>query len=182
MVLTFQGGNHESQTEARLYLFRCSNYAYRDGHRLNFFSSPLIAGIELGQNAIFDQVLCKELVVVDENGNFAIQLSTDELDNSVVIFDKAGNLDIGLVGNNGHTGVYVKQSGKLAFRVLTLPSLNSVDVFDSSEKNAFDFTAGFAMNPLIVHNKSSGAGIGFYGDPNEARQTKWNPPKERNNR
>ena len=42
-------------------------------------------------------------------------------------------------------------------------------------KKAFQFNANPNVNELVVHDKSSGAGIGFYGKANEAEQTRWNP-------
>ena len=55
---------------------------------------------------------------------------------------------------------------------------NSVHIIDKHGKRAFQFNAHPNRNELVVHDKSSGAGIGFYGDSNEAKRITWNAPKE----
>lgn len=52
--------------------------------------------IEAQSNGVFDEISCRSLQVVDENGNTAIKLDTDEDYNRVIIFDKKGDGAIGL--------------------------------------------------------------------------------------
>lgn len=92
--------------------------------------------IEAQQNGFFDQITCRQLTIVDENGKKVIGL-----------------------GSSNEFG-------------------NGIGIYDQNGKASFDFNAHTASNELIVRNKSDGAGIGFYADYNEARQIRWNPPKE----
>ncbi len=55
---------------------------------------------------------------------------------------------------------------------------NSMEIYDENGKVAFEFNAYTHTNELSVHNKSDGAGIGFYADYNEAKQTTWRPKQE----
>ena len=56
---------------------------------------------------------------------------------------------------------------------------NSIHIIDKHGKRAFQFNAHPNRNELVVHDKSSGAGIGFYGKANEAGQRRWNPPHDK---
>ena len=58
------------------------------------------------------------------------------------------------------------------------PDANGIYIFDPAVKKSFEFEAYSDRNELIVRNKSSGAGIGFYGDSNEVKQTRWRTSKE----
>ena len=55
--------------------------------------------IEAQSNGVFDEIVCKGLRVIDEEGNKAIDLSTDSEGCSIVVYDKEGRrgitLDVG---------------------------------------------------------------------------------------
>lgn len=154
--------------------------------------------IHLGSNEEVNYIY-----LLDKAGNVAIRLGGDERDNSVSLWDKAGNVAIALVANNLKTFVriegannsrpillhsdnennYVSIDGKGkgiygGISLHTTEDRNEVSIDDPSGKNSFKFNAYVDRNELIVRDKSSGKGVGFYADSNEARQTTWNPPKE----
>ena len=50
--------------------------------------------IEAQSNGVFDEIVCKGLRVIDEEGNKAIDLSTDSEGCSIVVYDKEGRRGI----------------------------------------------------------------------------------------
>ena len=69
--------------------------------------------IEAQSNGVFDEIVCKKLSVVDEEGNKAIDLSTDEGARSIMIYDKEGIPEIILdAGSLGTTvTIHNKETG-----------------------------------------------------------------------
>ena len=189
-------------------------------------SPPLIAQ----RNAVFDEITCRSLKVVNENdkrciwlwaiddnsfvsisnavgkgeitftaakdgsngitlkddaGNKAIQLDSGgpaDFANSVKIFDNTGKKAIELHSTIGINGIFISdKSDKTAISLTTqtpFSKINSIRVRDPVNKESFQVNAYPDRNELIVRDKSLGKGIGFYSDANEARQIRWNPPKE----
>ncbi len=185
--------------------------------------------IEAQQNGFFDEITCRGLTVVDQNGKTAIRLNTFLGANGVSILNKKGKLAIALssseayntvniydknekgaivlsaleksneiniydknraeaialfmprliVGDNSFNEVNIfneTREGAIALR--TGEGVNNIAVKDPEGKESFRFNAQPHRNDFIVYDKSSGAGIGFYSDSNEARQTTWIPEQE----
>ena len=110
------------------------------------------------------------------HNDMAISFSVDELSNRVEICDIEGNNRIELRGSRLSSDIYMMDnSGKAAISLAQVPSLdrNSITVWDPATNESFRFNAYRDRNELVVYDKSSGAGIGFYGDSNEAKQTRW---------
>lgn len=110
--------------------------------------------IKAQNNGVFDEITCRQLKVVDCAGRDAI----------------------GLVGIGPANGIYIlDKSGNTAIRLAHFPDAdeNSIHLWDPADKKSFEFNAYRDRNELIVRDKSSGAGIGFYADSNEAKQTTW---------
>ena len=145
--------------------------------------------IEAQQNGVFNEITCRQLTVVDQNGKTAIGLNSNELGNGIGIYDQNGIKAIGLnsdwLGNAISISVQNEKMeigkmgiGKTAIWLSSKESGSFISISDPNGKKSFDFNAYTVRNELSVHNKSDGAGIGFYADSNEARQTTWIPEQE----
>ena len=110
--------------------------------------------IEAQSNGVFHTITCRLLKVVDNEGNTAIGLTGDTVGSGIYILDTSGNEAISLT----HT---------------PRSDQNAIVISDTADKMSFRFSAYRDRNELVVCDKSSGAGIGFYGDANEAKQTRW---------
>ena len=137
--------------------------------------------IEAQHNGVFDTITCRELKVVDQNGKTAIGLGSFRGGNGITIYDQDEKRAIALfsLGVGNRITIY-DQNGEM---VIGLSSFglgigNYISIYDQNGKEAFQFNALPSRNELVVHNKSDGAGIGFYADSNEARQITWMPEQE----
>ena len=135
--------------------------------------------IEAQQNGFFDTITCRELKVVDKNGKTAIRLSTFLGANGVSILDKneKGAIVLSALEKSNEINIYDKNRAE-AIALRTGEGVNNIAVKDPEGKESFRFNAQPHRNDFIVYDKSSGAGIGFYSDSNEAKQTRWSAPKE----
>ena len=157
----------------------------KNGKRRAFLGrgvTPLTPGHELVGN-VFQ--------LFDKEGKKAIELSTDDLLNEIVLYDKKGNQAVRLVEVRGsYTAIQVGQSGKQGFSVDLFDGRHSIKVYDPSEttefeadghklvseKEAFSVDVSNTRNALKLWGKAPyQKGIGFYGDSNEAKQTTWRP-------
>ena len=127
--------------------------------------------------------------------------------NAFIIYDMDGEAAVGLYGSEEVNGLSIRTTeGNDAFNLLTtedaymivVHAVNAVKntnfqpavrwyftershnftINDPTGKESFEFNAFPHRNALIVRDKSSGEGIGFYSDANEAKQTRWSAPKE----
>ena len=172
-----------------------------------FFPPPLIAH----QDSVFDTITCRNLGVVDENGNLRIRLSSNHpLRKDITVFNENGKERIILTGSDFLMGNGIKvygENSKLGISLFSsnilgnsisvrnrsselggvslwtrdnstpMPKeLNGITISDPAGKMSFQIYASLDSNELIVRDKSSGEGIGFYGDSNETKQTRWYPP------
>ena len=135
--------------------------------------------IEAQNNGVFNEITCRELTVVDEKGNKAIKLASHSDIHTIMIGVDASESSI-LLGCFPWTNTISisNETGKRAIELDSEPDANGIYIFDPAVKKSFEFEAYSDRNELIVRNKSSGAGIGFYGDSNEVKQTRWRTPKE----
>ena len=117
---------------------------------------PLVAQ----HNGVFDEITCRRIKVVD----------------------KAGNVKIRLVAFEDGSWIYTRTKGGTGIALDTNNRGNTISICDPAGKTAFEVDAYVDRTELGVYDKSSGAGIGFYADSNEAKQTRWDPPKEGNTR
>ena len=119
--------------------------------------------IEAQSNGVFDNITCRSLKVVDENGKTAIQLDTSRFNNTVTVFDKVGNESILLT----HTliGTTVTVLDKVGNKAIALGSGvadgNGVAIFDKAGKTAIRLQADEEGNDLQVLNKEEVLGIGL---------------------
>ena len=120
--------------------------------------------------------------------------------NAFIIYDMGGEEAVVLSGGEGVNGLSIRTpEGKDAFNFITSEDTYGIVVHavktnfqhavrwaftershhltinDPTGKESFEFNAFPHRNALIVRDKSSGGGIGFYSDANEAKQTTWNP-------
>ena len=123
----------------------------------------------------------------DKDGEKVIELSTDDLMNEIVLYDKKGSHAVRLLEAGGrYTAIQVGQSGKQGFSVDLYDDLHSIAVYDPSEtrefeaegrkfvseQRAFGVSVTNNRNELQLWGKSPyKRGIGFYGDSNEAKQS-----------
>ena len=134
--------------------------------------------IEAQQNGVFDTITCRELKVVDKNGQQAIELNGGA-GNYIVIFNNKNGQSAIELGSLGANNIMIcDENGKKAIGLKSFRGGNSIDISDQNGKVAFEFNAYTHTNELSVHNKSDGAGIGFYADYNEAKQTTWRPKQK----
>ena len=155
----------------------------KNGRRRAFLGrgvTPLSQGRELVGNAF---------QLFDKDSKKVIELSTDDLMNEIVFYDKKGNNAVRLVeAGGGFTAIQVRQSGKQGFSVELFDSLHSIAIYDLSEttefetdkhkfvseKKAFSVDVSNTRNELALWGKAPyKKGVGFYGDSNEAKQTTW---------
>ena len=152
--------------------------------------------IEAQNNGVFDKITCRELEVIDKNGKAAVVLAA--VGRPVVALYRNGKTAVTLGANpfRNYVRVYGKNEktavvlathensnevivyGKDVKQAVVLgasESGNVARVYDPAGKKSFNFNAYLDSNELIVYDKSSGAGIGFYGDSNEVKQTTWRP-------
>ena len=125
----------------------------------------------------------------DKDGEKVIELSTDDLMNEIVLYDKKGGHAVRLLEAGGrYTAIQVGQSGKQGFSVDLYDDLHSIAVYDPSEttefeaegrkfvseQRAFKVSVTNNRNELQLWGKSPYQnGIGFYGDSNKAKQITW---------
>ena len=164
--------------------------------------------IEAQSNGVFDEIQCRKLTVVDNNGKRAVLLSSENDDmlnsNSVKIFDQKGGKSIFLSSHGNVSSISlvnegVRQAielssegtvnsirvhdemGKLAIQMGSYVDSNTISIRDKAWKESFNISAFVHKNELTVFDKASHnyqTGIGFYADANEAKMTKWYPPKK----
>ena len=119
--------------------------------------------------------------------------------NAFIIYDMDGEEAVVLSGGEEVNGLSIRTTeGKDAFNLLTdedtylivvhavkntnfqhavrwifTERSHNLTINDPTGKESFEFNAFPHRNALIVRDKSSGEGIGFYSDANEAKQTRW---------
>ena len=112
-------------------------------------TTPLIAQ----RNGVFDEITCRYLKVVNQSGEASITLDSNAFIGSVITMRDL--------------------SGKMGIMLLAGDKLNGIQITDNEGKVSFDFSAYADRNEMIVRDKSSGEGIGFYADSNEAKLIRW---------
>ena len=109
-------------------------------------SPPLVAQ----RNGVFDEIQCRGLQVVDENGNEAIVLTSAEKANVVAVFDKQGKVAIGLASMEEVNTVTVSdKQGEVAIdlSVLTVTEpVNSIGIRDAAGNEAIRMSAVDSSN------------------------------------
>ena len=103
--------------------------------------------------------------VYGEDGKLGIDLhSSNSLGNNISVLNSSSEL--------GGVSLWARDNST------ALPEMNGIGISDPAGKMSFQIYASLDSNELIVRDKSSGEGIGFYSDGNEAKQTRWSVPKE----
>ena len=116
----------------------------------SIFSPPLVAQ----RGEVFGEIVCKKLTVVDDEGNKAIDLSTHESGNSVVIYDKAGSPDISLdVGTDNNLVIIRNKAGNPAIVLKVFEGWTSVEVWDEVGGLAIDLSASEEESKVAVPSK-----------------------------
>ena len=163
-------------------------------------TTPLVAQ----HDRVFNTITCRGIKVVDKADEAKIYLTVFEDGAGISIRDKDGKSGISLESQKSGNGVWVKKSGNIGVGLMAGEDKNLLRIYDKADKHAiglgadkyanylfiddsagkrsFEVEVSVHRNRLGVFDKSSGEGIGFYGDSNEARQTTWSPPKEGNTR
>ena len=115
--------------------------------------------IEAESNGVFDKITCRELEVVDENGNKAIVLASDDNTNGLTIYDRqSGTAGVELV-SWALNSVTVYQQGKKAIQLLSWNAwpTNQVTVYDMQENSAISLFSGHEKNAVVIdHRKGRG--------------------------
>ena len=133
--------------------------------------------------------------IFDKDGKPAIKLSANIM-NEVIIHDKTGDNAIRLYAfggvSSGVSSIQVFERGDKGFDLTISDGYRTMTVYDPLEtkdieieghklttwKEAFEVNVSNTRNALRLWGKSPyQRGIGFYGDSNEAKMTKWNPSK-----
>ena len=132
--------------------------------------------IEARSNGVFDEIQCTKLTVVDKAGKDAIVLKPHPLSfgNEILIFAADGKEAIRLSAGGLFNSIGINnQAGKRQIGLSALMDENLMFIHDPVSGYAFAFRALPQKNVLVVYDKSSERGIGFSGDSNEAKMTKW---------
>ena len=137
--------------------------------------------IEAQSNGVFDEITCRKLTVIDKVGKDGIVLDTSGRPgrNYIAIFNPHGNEAFTFSASRVSTNLFIYSAGeRLGVGLSSAADMNLMFVNNPVRGiNAFRFHALPQKNELIVYDKSSGAGVGFYTDSNEAKQTRFSPPK-----
>ena len=151
-------------------------------------------------NDVFDTITCQGIRVVNKAGKGKILLGVFEDGAGISILDKDGNSGISLETQKSGNGVWVKRAGNMGVGLIASEAETRLRIYDKAEKHAiglgtdeyanylfiedsagkrsFEVEASVHRNRLGVFDKSSGEGIGFYADADEAKRIRWDPPKE----
>ena len=131
---------------------------------------------------ILDTILdSNAFIIFDMNGETAINMSGGGgIMNGLTVRYPGGREAFSAIPHEEGCLVSVKgiKSSRTAFGLFTDENTNTFTIKDPTGKESFRFKALPHRNELVVRDKSSGAGIGFYGDSNEAKQTRWSAPRE----
>ena len=148
------------------------------GKRIAFLGGGVSSWKRTAKNNFFE--------IFNKDGEKAIRLSADGPVNAINIYDPEGHSAIDLEASvGGLTRIFASQEGKLGFKLEFLGDQRTIAVFDPSKtdnlvfgKEAFEVNVSNTRNELQLWGKSPyQKGIGFYGDSNKAKMTKWNPSK-----
>ena len=76
----------------------------------------VIPNIEAQNNGVFDKIVCREIEVVDQDGNQAISLGSNERGNGVIVYDNQGNQAVTLHSRvvGGNAVIVIDKQGKAA--------------------------------------------------------------------
>ena len=120
------------------------------------------------------------ITLIDEVGRQAIQLLVLEDQNRVAVFDKKGIQAVNLSGGERFNSVDVNDSsGGTAISLFAANIGKGMSIVDKEGKEEFGITITPSRNQLRLRGKwPYKGGIGFIGDSNEAKQTRWSAPKE----
>ena len=98
--------DYESQAEVGIYGIGCRDFAL--GIIIGQWGTP---DIEAQSNGVFDEIQCKNLIIVDDAGKRAIELGQNG--NDVLIYDRAGQIRIAL-GRMGSEEVFTRYGKKVS--------------------------------------------------------------------
>ena len=124
--------------------------------------------LEAQNNGVFDKVVCREIEVVDKNGNKAIALFSDadtdrflqvcdkqgkvavvlsstNVGNGIVITDLQEKSAIILISNEQHNSMFLYDSqreDKMAIRLQSTEGINAVNLYDEREDTAVTLHSG----------------------------------------
>ncbi len=132
--------------------------------------------IEAQSNGVFNEITCRKLTVVDTAGKDAIVLNATRFTrhNQIVLFNTDGKEAVTLNSAGDYNGILVhNHKGEAMIGLTSAPIMNLMFITDPLKRDAFKIHAYPERNELIVYEKSSAAGIGFYSDSNEAKQITW---------
>ena len=121
--------------------------------------------IEAQRNGVFNEITCRKLTVVDKTGKDAIILDAGGLPgrNYIEILNPHGKDAFRVSASRISTNLSMMNSeGFLNAGLSSWADRNVMFINDPVKGNAFRFHAYPEKNELIVYDKSSGAGIGFY--------------------
>ena len=128
------------------------NHKQKLGYTL-FGAGIMAVGIAIGQfitpnieaqsNGVFDRIICRELELVDKDGNKAIGLQSNDKSNSVNVYDRQGNVAtiLGSIDNLGSgLSIYDKQK-KLAVGLSSIDKSNGLSVYDRQGNVAVELSS-----------------------------------------
>ena len=116
-------------------------------------SPPLVAQ----HDGVFDEIQCRRLEVVDENGNSSILLVSNKAGVAVAVLNKQGEIAIGLTSTESVNAVDVSdKQGEVAIRLASIEELNAVDVFDKQGEVAIDLTVSSVSEIKTIGIRDAG--------------------------
>ena len=107
-------------------------------------------------NGVFDEIICSKLIVVDNEGRGAIQLSTEEEDRFVRLYDTEGNALVALAAKpQTRALIMADRNGAPAITLMSMMDGidNSISVRDKNGQNALAMTYIDGMgNTMMIYD------------------------------
>ena len=123
-------------------------------------------GIEAQSNGVFDKITCRELEVVDKDGNKAIGLQSNDKSNSVSVYDRQGEqaIDLGIENNWTRLTFWDKFEEKalvLESKGRVLPEvvrgLTIYQAFPLEKEEAIALKYTIVKNSLLINHSDQGS-------------------------
>ena len=126
--------------------------------------------IEAQNNGVFDKIVCREIEVVDQDGNQAISLGSNERGNGVIVYDNQGKTAFVLHSSEkrDNTLFIFDKQGKAAISLASTEGANLLGVMDNQGNQAVTLHSRVVGgNAVIVIDKQGKAAAALSSNEKE---------------